>query len=494
MSLLKKIDKEIKELINKIDTSYIDKINNQEQYEQYFTPEVISEYMSKLVTIKGKEEIYILDPGAGLGILSLMYIRKIISKGKIKKIHIDLIEIDEVLVKELQKLYSYLRNLCERINIDLNYDIHNKDFINIFNELESKYDVIIMNPPYGKLDKGGEQDLNLKRVDIDVPNIYAAFVDLGIKLLKENGELVAITPRSFCNGLYFTKFREDIFKNVSLEHIHIFELRDSCFERDKVLQEVVIYKLKKEKQKKEVILSYSVDMEFNDYVERKDKFKNIVDPKDIHKFIKIIINNEDLQVLELVNNMPCLLSELGIEVSTGPTVEHRVENNLFSKEYEEGAIVALFPEHIKNNSISWPLYKNIKKFNYIQIDDKVSRQMRQNGNYVIVKRLTSKEEKRRVVSAVWDESMAEVQFISIDNKLNYFHSNKEGLDKEIAVGLSKYLNSDIVDKWFRIISGSTQVNATDLRKLRYPNREVLIAIAKDEDNDLIERKMLNSKK
>jgi adenine-specific DNA-methyltransferase len=43
------------------------------------------------------------------------------------------------------------------------------------------------------------------------------------------------------------------------------------------------------------------------------------------------------------------------------------------------------------------------------------------------------------------------------------------LDKELAYGLVEYLNSDYCDTIFRMFSGHTQVNATDLRNMKYPD-------------------------
>ena len=50
---------------------------------------------------------------------------------------------------------------------------------------------------------------------------------------------------------------------------------------------------------------------------------------------------------------------------------------------------------------------------------------------------------------------------------------KKGLDKDIAKGLYIYLNSSLVDQNFRLFSGHTQVNATDLRNICYPSHESL---------------------
>ena len=62
---------------------------------------------------------------------------------------------------------------------------------------------------------------------------------------------------------------------------------------------------------------------------------------------------------------------------------------------------------------------------------------------------------------------------TFENHLNYFHERGEPLDKLTALGLCAYLNSTFLDTYFRQFSGHTQVNATDLRNLRYPTRDTL---------------------
>ena len=47
------------------------------------------------------------------------------------------------------------------------------------------------------------------------------------------------------------------------------------------------------------------------------------------------------------------------------------------------------------------------------------------------------------------------------------------MPRALAVGLDLYLNCSLVDRFFRQFNGHTQVNATDLRSLRYPDRAVL---------------------
>jgi adenine-specific DNA-methyltransferase len=93
--------------------------------------------------------------------------------------------------------------------------------------------------------------------------------------------------------------------------------------------------------------------------------------------------------------------------------------------------------------------------------------------YVLVKRFSSKEEKRRIVACIYDPRQTSVEWVAFENHLNYFHNRGHGLPMPLARGLTAFLNSTVIDSYFRQFSGHTQVNATDLRKLNYPPKSVL---------------------
>jgi adenine-specific DNA-methyltransferase len=46
----------------------------------------------------------------------------------------------------------------------------------------------------------------------------------------------------------------------------------------------------------------------------------------------------------------------------------------------------------------------------------------------------------------------------------------------LAHGLAVFLNSTAVDQDFRRFNGHTQVNATDLRRIKYPNHDALVSL------------------
>jgi adenine-specific DNA-methyltransferase len=96
-----------------------------------------------------------------------------------------------------------------------------------------------------------------------------------------------------------------------------------------------------------------------------------------------------------------------------------------------------------------------------------------NGYYVVVRRFSSKEEKRRVVASVVHPEAFNSSVLGFENHLNVLHCGKQGIAEDLAHGIAAFLNCTAVDEQFRRFSGHTQVNATDLRLMKYPSRDTL---------------------
>ena len=122
-------------------------------------------------------------------------------------------------------------------------------------------------------------------------------------------------------------------------------------------------------------------------------------------------------------------------------------------------------------TVSWP--KAMRKPNAIRVSDGSRKWLWANeGSYVVVRRFTSKEERRRIIAAIYGSNLAG-ELIGFENHLNVFHERREGMPENLAGGLALFLNCSLVDRYFRQFNGHTQVNATDLRRLRYPDRATL---------------------
>lgn len=130
-----------------------------------------------------------------------------------------------------------------------------------------------------------------------------------------------------------------------------------------------------------------------------------------------------------------------------------------------------------NRSV-WPR-ADAKKPNALIVDEKTRKSLFPVGFYCVVKRFSAKEETRRITASVVAPDMfGNVSAVAFENHLNVYHEAKEGIPEALAYGFSVYLNTSFVDNFFRRFNGHTQVNATDLRQLRYPSRDRLMQIGK----------------
>jgi len=445
---------------------------NQILLAQYFTPQSIAQFMTTMFKkAKSKSDIKVLDPGAGEGMLGISLVQSFNNK----KAKSTFIELDE----------NTFKKLSENIDAEnvVSAELINDDFINAALELEAeskRFTHIILNPPYFKLNVNSAASKKLRIEGIKVTNIYAAFMWLSARLLDEGGEMVAIIPRSFCNGPYFESFRQYISSGYSINHIHLFDSRNKAFSEDKVLQENIIISISKEKQAETVIITSSSDQQFKDVATRNVNIVEVLKPTDKSKIIHIPEPNQGISLTDFVNNK---LQDLDLMVSTGPIVDFRSKEFIKSQP-SKVAIPLLYPSHISGHKVIWPSDTFKKQGQYYippnnkQVNLGVEKILHRtvlplDGYYVIVRRFSSKEEKRRIFAAIVEPERINRTEITFENHLNYFHLNRHGLDKKLAFGLCAYLNSSLIDTHFRRFSGHTQVNVTDLKNLPYPNTDTL---------------------
>jgi adenine-specific DNA-methyltransferase len=90
-----------------------------------------------------------------------------------------------------------------------------------------------------------------------------------------------------------------------------------------------------------------------------------------------------------------------------------------------------------------------------------------------VRRFSAKEEPRRLIAAVLRAGVLPGPSLGLENHLNFIHRPGGCLNDEEAFGLAVLLNSWLVDAYFRLSNGNTQVSATELRALPLPPPLVL---------------------
>lgn len=448
---------------------------------QYFTPVLTARLMASMSAPKG-QCIRLLDPGAGIGTLSAAWVAEMLSRPeKPREVQLFAYEVDEQLIPALRRTLSLCEKVCADAGIRCCAEIRNTDFIEagvnavdrgLFSTESIEFDIAILNPPYKKFRADSRARSLLRRIGVETSNLYTAFLSVVVMLLREGGELVAITPRSFCNGPYFKPFRTHLLGQMSLERFHIFESRDHAFKDDGVLQEnVIFHAIRSSSQSPKVYISQSRSPEDPDNVGRDVPFDRVVRPSDQDRFIHLVPDMRDHALAVDMEALPCSLSDLHLNVSTGRVVDFRARH-LLRDEPLPGTFPLIYPGHFDDGRITWPKLGG-KKPNAIAAEASNQSLLVPAGMYALVKRFSSKEEPRRIVAAVFDPSDVPCDEVGFENHLNYFHGRGAPLESTLARGLVAFLNSSRVDNYFRQFNGHTQVNATDLRALRYPERSVL---------------------
>ena len=470
---------------------------------QYMTPAPIARFMASLFTnLTG--DLRILDPGAGVGSLTSALVERLCRQAlKPTSVNLTCYEIEPALLHYLHKTLEASIRQCKTAGITAKSQTYPEDFIlgcyspsaqiELFPSsapVPLPFTHVILNPPYRKIHSTSAHRLALRQIGLETSNLYTGFLFLAARQLQDGGEMVAIVPRSFCNGPYFKPFREQFFKLMGLHHLHIFERRNAVFKEDEVLQENIILHAIKGQYPSTLKITASRDSYFHldvatgDYVvedmtQRVADTATVIRPHDPNQFVYIAANTLEQQIVDRISQFTTTLDQLGLTVSTGPVVDFRLKADL-RMQPQAGTVPLLYPTHFQRGELLWPKFS--KKPNAIQVSDQSRKWLWKNqGYYVVTRRFTAKEEKRRIVASTYAANLPG-QWIGFENHLNVYHAHQSGFSRELAIGLTIYLNSSLIDRCFRLFNGHTQVNATDLRALCYPSRAVLERIGRTVGN------------
>jgi len=445
---------------------------------QFMTPASVAGFMASLFPdAPGSRRL--LDAGAGLGALTCA----VLDRWQDPAATVEVYEIDSRLREHLTAILA---------GYQAQSVVHAKDFLNHAAHRialgEAPFTHAILNPPYKKIATASDARASASRAGLETVNLYSAFVGLALSLLRPGGQLVAIIPRSFANGPYYKPFREWIRAHGVIRHLHLFDSRDSAFRDDEVLQENIILRIERGGEEGPVQVSHSTDDSFTDLTQETVPYSAIFRPDDRELFLHVPDGTADpLDTPRVASS----LKDLGVGVSTGPVVDFRMREDL-RQEPGPGDFPLLYAHHLPGSTLAWPAVGG-KKANAIADNERTARWLFPAGTYVLTRRFSSKEEKRRVVAYLLPGDALPSPRVGFENHLNVFHAGKQGLPEALAWGLYIWLNSTVLDQHLRRFSGHTQVNATDLRNMRYPDRSALETLGKkakklrDLDQDTIDR-------
>jgi adenine-specific DNA-methyltransferase len=463
----------------------------------YLTPSAVADFMANQIVGNG-ETVRVLDPAAGAGILLCAAVEALVRRPSAPR-HIELVayEVDRALVGILTAVLNDLRDWTAERGIHVAVNIIPSDFIlehapalrgmgGSLPHLQpgSNFDVVICNPPYFKLNKADPRAQAAAAVVHGQPNIYGLFMAIGAALLHEDGELIFITPRSYASGPYFRLFRDRFFDCIRPEMVHVFGSRRNTFSRDAVLQENVIIKGIRQdgwacgNTRALMTVSSSVGIGDLAAADRHSMDVGLVlDITSREKVLRLPVSRANDDLMRLVDCWPGTLRAYGLQISTGPVVPFRATEFLEKTGQVPGSHVPLlWMNHVQRMHVTWPLGRH--KPEYMKHLMAAHPLLVPNRNYVLLRRFSAKEAERRLVAAPYLAQTSRATMLGLENHLNYVYRPGGTLTEDETFGLAALFNSSLLDTYFRMSNGNTQVSATELRTMPLPEHEIITAIGR----------------
>ncbi|WP_223305856.1 Eco57I restriction-modification methylase domain-containing protein [Massilia sp. NR 4-1] len=441
------------------------------------TPPTIACFMAqRLVADVAHPTAKILEPAAGGGILAAAVVEALLLKpveSRPKRIELLMYELEPRLIERLISLCEDMRLACVALGIEFDYLVKHEDFLLSDLALQAQPQqglLTIANPPFLKLNKSTDQRAKLHSYAVHgQPNIYSLFMAATARITPADGGWCFITPRSWMAGEYFKAARRTLLQHLTIDRLHSFESRTEGFEEDSVLQETVI--------------TWGsgravIDAGANILVTRSQGANDLANAGIQALPIERVVTDDEHAMFSLpaydidpFEGWTATLGTYGLTVSTGPVVAFRAKE--FVKESQSvGTVPLLWLQHVRQQKILWPVQK---KREHILATNASEWMLVPNAPMVVMRRFSPKEDERRVTCAAYLGQLPGA-VIGLENHLNYIYRKGGTMSPVEARGIAAFLTSSIVDEHFRALAGSTQINATELRKLPMPPLAILVRI------------------
>lgn len=324
------------------------------------------------------------------------------------------------------------------------------------------FDLVIGNPPYGRLKLSEEMREHYARSLYGHANLYGLFTDLALRLVKPGGVIAYLTPTSFLGGQYFKALRSLMTQEARPVAFDFVADREGVF--DDVLQETLLTTYSRTKTLGTASVSVLIPQGLNAAkVERLGKVD--VGPSGAPWILPR--NAQDASLLAALAVMPNRLRDLGYSVATGPLVWNRHKDQLRARA-GKGILPLIWAESVTSQGFSF----SAERRNHVPFIE-VGREQRHlvtNRPCVLLQRTTSKEQERRLLAAVLpQEFLDRSQGVVVENHLNVVQCLEESVEPISTAAIAALLNSAVVDRAFRCISGSVAVSAYELNAVPMPS-------------------------
>lgn len=443
-----------------------------ERLGRFFTPPAAARELSLVLSVPPKEELRLLDAGAGTGILAVAAIEAILRRGVAKRILLDAYETDARMLPVLADVLERVRRRARHdYGVKLIYTVHDADFLADAHGLAepkhggARYDIVLLSPPVGKPTAGSAAEVFCRRVLPRGTDLAFLFAEAAAATLSDDGVMAAILPISFADSVNAAPLRARLFARAPLTVLTL-DVGSRGNRRDKTMlclfnygEEPPVLRVRVaegEGCRELAPIPYPVAVFSEEYR------------------ILLVKSREDVALVTAMNEFPCRLADLGLTVHTGLAIETRYADCLRDSR-ADGAVPLLHPAGIVDGQVQFPPKGRAKPYIVPRIPSLASR----NRTMVLVKRVPSRSDGRHLVAGVYfSGQLPRDAMISTANKLNVIEGIGEEMDADLASGLAAVLSCSYYERYCSLTGSFATVNAAALSALPLPDRETLLAIGR----------------
>lgn len=331
------------------------------------------------------------------------------------------------------------------------------------------YDLVVGNPPYGRVTLNATQRAIYKRSLYGHANLYGLFLDFALRRSTASGVIAFVTPTSFLSGEYFRNLRSVLIKDAPPVSLDFVSQRAGVF--DDVLQETTLAVFKAGAP------TTHTDVHFLEVTPDRvtvQKAERAPPPENARPWI-VPRTPSSADLAARLRTMTTRLGDWGYRVSTGPLVWNRFKPRL-RKQPGKGAVPLVWAESVTvDGEFSFRAARRNHAPYFVVNADEEFLLMRK--PCVLLQRTTAKEQPRRLIAAELPRAFLEEHgAVTIENHLNMLVATVECPAVDPGV-LAAFLNSAAADRAFRCISGSVAVSAYELESMPIPTADAMSVVA-----------------
>lgn len=440
----------------------------------YYTPPALCERLLDMASEAGVDwgTARVLDPACGGGAFLSPVARRMTEHWKDRGAEATLASvIDRLRGFEIDPFAAWLSQvfleatlwpLCAEAGIRLPMMVEVCDSLSK-DPTDEIYDLVVGNPPYGRITLSPEMRVKYKRSLYGHANLYGLFTDLALRLAKPGGTIAYVTPTSFLAGEYYKALRGVLAKEAPPVSIDFVSERKGVFAD--VLQEAVltIYRRGGQSQPGYVhFLSSTAQGEVHATLAGAFNLPDIPDQPWL-----LPRASGDSALIHAAEAMPCRLVDYGYKVSTGPLVWNRHKASL-RDDYAKSRYPLIWAEAVRPDGRFE--FRALKRGHKPFFEPAAGERWVVTGfPCVLLQRTTAKEQNRRLIAAELPQAFLDrYGAVVVENHLNMIRP----LEQTVAVDpdvVATLLNTAVVDQLFRCINGSVAVSAYELEALPLPS-------------------------